>query len=74
MTALDHGTLHDEATVLVRRAHLLDPRAGLDGPGDLLVRDGEIVTRLDGARRQAAYERALAEVVPAAEVARDRDA
>ncbi|MGI8750637.1 MAG: hypothetical protein ACR2J6_08855, partial [Thermoleophilaceae bacterium] len=31
------------ATVLVRSAHLLDPRAGLDGPGDLLVIDGRIV-------------------------------
>ncbi len=30
------------ATVLVRGAHLLDPRAGLDAPGDLLVRDGAI--------------------------------
>jgi dihydroorotase len=28
--------------LLVRGAHLADPRAGLDGPGDLLVRDGEI--------------------------------
>ncbi|HEV2773529.1 MAG TPA: hypothetical protein VGV57_12025, partial [Thermoleophilaceae bacterium] len=28
------------ACLLVRRAHLLDPRAGLDGAGDLLVRDG----------------------------------
>ncbi|MEJ7817916.1 MAG: dihydroorotase [Thermoleophilaceae bacterium] len=31
------------ATVLVRGAHLLDPRAGLDGLGDLLVLDGRIV-------------------------------
>ena len=30
------------ADLLVRGAHLIDPRAGLDGPGDLLVRDGEI--------------------------------
>ena len=30
------------ADVMVRGAHLLDPRAGLDGPGDLLVRGGEI--------------------------------
>jgi dihydroorotase len=28
--------------LLLRGAHLLDPRAGLDGPGDLLVRDGRI--------------------------------
>ena len=32
----------EPATVLVREAHLLDPRAGLDGPGDLLIRDGQI--------------------------------
>jgi dihydroorotase len=31
-----------QATLLVRCAHLLDPRADLDGPGDVLVRDGEI--------------------------------
>jgi dihydroorotase len=30
------------ATVLVRGAHVLDPRTGLDGPADLLVRDGRI--------------------------------
>ncbi|MDQ3644417.1 MAG: dihydroorotase [Actinomycetota bacterium] len=30
------------AALLIRRAHLLDPRAGLDGPGDLLVRDGAV--------------------------------
>lgn len=30
------------AVLLVRGAHLFDPRAGLDGPGDLLVRDGAI--------------------------------
>ena len=30
------------ADLLVRGAHLLDPRAGLDGPGDLLLRDGRI--------------------------------
>ena len=28
--------------LLIRGAHLLDPRAGLDGPGDVLVRDGEV--------------------------------
>ena len=28
--------------LLIRGAHLVDPRAGLDGPGDVLVRDGEI--------------------------------
>jgi dihydroorotase len=30
------------ADLLVRRAHLLDPRTGLDGPGDVLVRGGRI--------------------------------
>ena len=30
------------AELLLRSARLLDPRAGLDGPHDLLVRDGEI--------------------------------
>lgn len=30
------------ATLLLREAHLLDPRAGLDGLGDLLIRGGEI--------------------------------
>jgi len=33
---------HARAALLIRRAHLLDPRAGLDGPGDLLVRDGAV--------------------------------
>jgi dihydroorotase len=28
--------------LLIRGAHLVDPRAGLDGPSDLLVRDGRI--------------------------------
>jgi dihydroorotase len=31
-----------QGDLLIRGAHLLDPRAGLDGPGDILVRDGEI--------------------------------
>jgi dihydroorotase len=30
------------ADLLIRRAHVLDPRSGLDGPGDVLVRGGEI--------------------------------
>jgi dihydroorotase len=38
---LDRAPVPD-ATVLVRGAHLLDPRAGLDGPGDVLVRGGAI--------------------------------
>ena len=28
--------------LLIRGAHVLDPRAGLDGPGDILVRDCRI--------------------------------
>ncbi|MGI8439159.1 MAG: dihydroorotase [Thermoleophilaceae bacterium] len=40
---LDHGPLPPGAdAVLIRGAHLLDPRAGLDGRRDLLVRDGEV--------------------------------
>jgi dihydroorotase len=31
-----------DATVLISAAHLLDPRTGLDGPGDVLVRGGRI--------------------------------
>jgi dihydroorotase len=30
------------ADILVREAHVLDPRTGLDGPADVLVRDGAI--------------------------------
>jgi dihydroorotase len=30
------------ADLLVRGAHVLDPRTGLDGPGDVLVREGEV--------------------------------
>ena len=30
------------ADLLVRGAHLLDPATGLDGPGDLLVRNGVV--------------------------------
>ena len=32
----------EPATLLLRGAHLLDPRAGLDGAHDLLVRDGRV--------------------------------
>ena len=32
----------EPATVLIRGARLLDPRAGLDGRADLLIRDGRI--------------------------------
>ncbi|HKG04611.1 MAG TPA: dihydroorotase, partial [Conexibacter sp.] len=30
------------AELLIRGAHMLDPRSGLDAPGDVLVRDGAI--------------------------------
>jgi dihydroorotase len=30
------------ADLLIRSAHVLDPRAGVDGPADVLIRDGEI--------------------------------
>lgn len=36
-------------------------------PTVVVLRDKEIVARLEGARRRRDYERALAEVVPAAE-------
>jgi thioredoxin 1 len=36
-------------------------------PTVLLLRNGDVVARLDGARGRADYERALREVVPAAE-------
>jgi dihydroorotase len=36
------------ATVLVRGARLLDPRAGIDGAADLLLRDGEVAALGDG--------------------------
>lgn len=32
----------EPAHLLIRGAHVLDPRTGLDAPGDVLVRDGEI--------------------------------
>jgi thiol-disulfide isomerase/thioredoxin len=36
-------------------------------PTVVVLRDGEIVARIEGARRRRDYERALAEVLPAAE-------
>jgi dihydroorotase len=36
------------ATVLVRGARLLDPRAGIDGASDILIRDGAIAELGDG--------------------------
>lgn len=49
-----------------------DPAAGAEHavlalPTVLVFRDGEVVSRLEGARRRGDYERALAEVVPADE-------
>jgi len=38
---LDRAPVPD-ATALIRGAYLLDPRAGLDGVGDILVRDGAV--------------------------------
>ena len=47
--------------LLLRSAHLLDPRAGIDGRNDLLVREGEIaeiaLTRRDRARRRTGGDR-----------------
>ncbi len=41
MSALVHRE-QPPADLLVRGAHVLDPRAGIDAPHDVLVRDGEI--------------------------------
>jgi dihydroorotase len=41
MTSLDHGPTRP-ADLLVRGAHVLDPREGVDAPLDVLVRDGRI--------------------------------
>jgi dihydroorotase len=41
MSALDHRPL-PPADLLVRRAHVLDPRTGIDAPHDVLVRSGAI--------------------------------
>ncbi|HKF79436.1 MAG TPA: dihydroorotase [Thermoleophilaceae bacterium] len=52
MTVLEHGVSgglaeRPGATLLVRGARLLDPRAGIDGTADLLIRDGEIAQQGD---------------------------
>jgi dihydroorotase len=39
--SLDHAGGRP-TTILIREAHLLDPRSGLDRLGDLLIRDGQI--------------------------------
>jgi dihydroorotase len=41
MSALDHRPT-PPADLLIRGAHVLDPRAGLDAPHDVLIRGGEI--------------------------------
>ena len=41
----------EPATLLIRGARLLDPRAGIDGVHDLVVRDGEIA-EITAARRR----------------------
>jgi dihydroorotase len=51
------------ASLLVRGAHLLDPRSGLDGPADLLVRAGEIAELGDAGALEAPEE---AEIVDGA--------
>jgi dihydroorotase len=52
---LDRAPVRD-ATVLVRGAHLLDPRTGLDGPADLLVRDGKVAEIGDALEAPAGAE------------------
>jgi dihydroorotase len=38
------ATSRPPAELLIRGAHVLDPRSGLDEPGDVLIREGEIAT------------------------------
>jgi dihydroorotase len=52
---LDRAPVRD-ATVLVRGAHLLDPRTGLDGPADLLVRNGKVAEIGDSLEAPAGAE------------------
>jgi dihydroorotase len=47
VTVLEHAA-GPTATLVVRGARLLDPRAGIDGTADLLIRDGQIVQHGDG--------------------------
>ena len=56
MSRLDHRAQRP-ADLLIRGAHVLDPREGIDAPHDVLVRDGEIAEigepgRARGARRR----------------------
>jgi dihydroorotase len=39
---LDHAAAGAAGTVLIRSARALDPRAGLDRPADVLIRDGQV--------------------------------
>src|SRR5206468_8748990 len=39
---LDHGAAGAAGAVLIRSARALDPRAGLDRPADVLIRDGRV--------------------------------
>jgi dihydroorotase len=52
VTALEHAVMGGRAegpaaTLLVRGARLLDPRAGIEGTADLLIRDGKIAQQGD---------------------------
>jgi dihydroorotase len=53
----------EPATLLIRGARVLDPRAGLDGPHDVVVREGEIagITAAGAASAPAGYELVEAE-------------
>jgi dihydroorotase len=53
---LDHAAPAEPATVLLRGARLLDPRAGIDGTFDLLVRDRRVAEVGDGLEAPAGAE------------------
>jgi dihydroorotase len=55
MSVLEHAG-GPPATLLLRGARLLDPRAGIDGVADLLVRDGEIAEHGDSLEAPEAAE------------------
>lgn len=52
VSSLLHGPL-SSADLLVAGAHVLDPREGIDGPMDVLVRDGEIAALAPAGELQA---------------------
>src|SRR3954447_14000043 len=54
-SALDHASA-GPGNLLIRGAHLLDPRAGLDRIADLLVREGEVAKIGDGLEAPEAAE------------------